>query len=421
LIISGQKKFFCNVHLEEVTLEQLKIVSTAMKLQHITNLNTYVLNQKRELVYYHEMISIPAFMPGSGERDVLFLYDNMEQRGQLYSYINEWDLHYFGYSFSQKEEAYTVIIGPYFDKIPNLFLLSKNYRLSGTQHEDLRLIADKIYVLTVDQASSYGSVLLQFSNMMEHEMAPFVIISDKSRSSLHNQENLLEGDEEAEIVKLRYKTEKDFMHAVERGDKNTALALINSKNILFSFSERFPNQPLRRLKNVAIILNTLLRTSARNSQVPAIMIHRISEKYAYEIENANQVETLQQLEDRMIEEYCDLVISNSLSNYTYITQQVIEYIHSFYNKQINKEELAAKLSAHPSHLARKFKEETKMTLTAYQQKLRINQAKHMLKTENLSVEEIAWTIGYEDPSYFARVFKKETGRTPSHYRDEAAE
>jgi YesN/AraC family two-component response regulator len=388
-----------------------------MKIQHITNLNTYVLDQNRELVYRHEMISIPAFMPGSGERDILLLYDNMEQQGQLYSYLNEWDLHYFGYSFSKMEEDYTIIMGPYFDKTPNLYQLSREYRLSGTQSEDLRMIADKIYVLTVDQASSYGSVLQQFTNMMEQEISPVVIFSDKSSSSVRNQEDYLNVDEEAEIVKLRYKTERDFMYAVERGDKKTALALINSKNMLFSFSERFPNQPLRRLKNVAIILNTLLRTSARNSHVPAIMIHRISEKFAYEINNANQVESLHQLEDRMIEEYCDLVISNSLSTYTNLTRQVIEYIHSFYNKQINKEELAEKLSTHP----RKFKEETKMTLTAFQQMLRINQAKHLLKTENLTVEEIAWTIGYEDPSYFARVFKKETGRTPSQYRDEAAQ
>ncbi|MDQ1004633.1 YesN/AraC family two-component response regulator [Neobacillus niacini] len=407
--------------MEERHLEQSKIVSTAMKIQHITNLNTYVLNRNRELVYHYEMIIIPAFMPGSRRRDVLFLYDTIEQRGQLYSYINEWDLHYFGYSFFERDEVYTIIIGPYFDKTPNLFLLSKEYRLSGTQREDLRLIAVKIDVLTVDEASSYGSVLQQFINMMEQELAPVVIFSKKSSGSVLNQEDHLNVDEEAEIVKLRYKTEKNFMHAVECGDKKTALALINSQNMLFSFSERFPNQPLQRLKNVAIILNTLLRMAARNSHVPAIMIHRISEKFAYDIVKANQVETLQQLEDRMIEEYCDLVISNSLSKYTYMTQQVIEYIHSFYNQPIIKEELAAKLSIHPSHLSRKFKEETKMTLTAYQQMLRINQAKHLLKTENLTVEEIAWTIGYEDPSYFARVFKKETGRSPSQYRDEAVE
>ncbi|MEH7253141.1 AraC family transcriptional regulator [Neobacillus niacini] len=403
--------------MEGFNLEQSKIISTAMKIQYITNLNTYVFDQNRELVYHNEMISIPAFMLDSRERDVLSLYDNMKQRGQLYSYINDWDLHYFGYSFSKKEEAYTVIIGPYFDKTPDLYRISKDYRLSSTQSEDLKLLVDKIYVLTVEKASSYGSVLQQFTNMIEQEISPIVIVSDISSSPVHKKGDLLNLDKEAELVKLRYKTEKDFMHAVERGDKNTALQLINSKNMLFSFSERFPNQPLRRLKNVAIILNTLLRTSARNSHVPAIMIHRISEKYANEIENANQVETLHQIEDRMIEEYCDVVITNSLSKYTSMTQRVIEYILSFYNKQINKKDLAAKLSTNPSHLSRKFKEETKMTLTAYQQMLRINQAKHLLKTENLSVEEIAWTIGYDDPSYFARVFKKETGITPSQYRD----
>jgi two-component system, response regulator YesN len=388
-----------------------------MKIQHITNLNTYVFNQNRELIYHHEMISIPAFMPGSGKRDVLSLYDNMKHTRKLYSYINEWDLHYFGYSFSKSKEACTIIIGPYFDKTPNLFSLSRDYHLTSAQSEDLKMISDKIYILTAEQAGSYGSVLQQFTNMMEQEMTPIVIVSDRISTPVHKKEDHFNVDEEGELVKLRYKTEKDFMHAVERGDKKEALQLINSKNMLFSFSERFPNQPLRRLKNIAIILNTLLRTSARNSDVPAIMIHRISEKFAYEIENANQVETLHQLEDRMIEEYCDVVISNSLSKYTNMTQRVIEYILSFYNKQINKEELAAKLSTHPSHLSRKFKEETNMTLTAYQQMLRIKQAKHLLKAENLSVEEIAYMIGYDDPSYFGRVFKKETGRTPSQYRD----
>lgn len=392
-----------------------------MKIQHITNLNTYVFNQKRELIYHHENISIPGFMPGSGERDVLSLYDNMKQTRQLYSYINEWDLHYFGYSFIKKEVSSTIIIGPYFDKTPDLYSLSRDYYLTSTQSEDLKLICDKIYVLTAEQASSYGSVLQQFTNMIEQEMIPIIIVSNKRTRPDHKKEDHFNVDEEGELVKLRYKIEKDFMNAVERGDKKKALQLINSKNMLFSFSERFPNQPLRRLKNVAIILNTLLRTSARNSDVPAIMIHRISEKYAYEIENANQVESLHQLEDCMIEQYCDLVISNSLSKYTNMTQRVMEYILSFYNKPINKEDLAAKLSTHPSHLSRKFKEETKMTVTAFQQMLRIKQAKHLLKKENLSVEEISWTIGYEDPSYFARVFKKETGRTPSQYRNGDAE
>ncbi|MEH7304063.1 helix-turn-helix domain-containing protein [Neobacillus drentensis] len=400
-------------------MEQSKVISTAIKIYNITNLNTYVLDKNGEFLYHHEIISIPPFMPGSDDKDILFLFEKMKPKEQLYSFINEWNLHYFGFSFTQKMERYSIIIGPFFDKTPDFYSLSKNYLLTSSQSEDLKVTVDKIYVQTAEQASGYASILQQFTNMMEKDITPLLIISDKNNQHVHSKVNHINVDKEAELVKLRYMTERNFMNAVEKGDKKTALQLINSRNMLFSFSERFPNQPLRRMKNIAIILNTLLRTSARNSYVPAIMIHRISEKFAYEIENANQVETLHQLEDRMIEEYCDLVISNSLSKFSTMTQRVIEHLLSFYNKQINKEDLAAQLSIHPSHLSRKFKEETKITLTAFQQMLRIKEAKHLLKTENLSIEEIAWTIGYDDPSYFTRVFKKETGRTPSQYRDGA--
>ena len=402
-------------------MEQSKIISTAIKINHLTNLNTYLLNQNVELMYHHEMVSIPAFMPGSDNNDILFFVENMNQQEQLYSYINEWGLHYFGYPFMDEREGYTVIIGPYFDKTPNLYHLTREYNLSNIQSEDLRVFGEKLYVLSAEQSSSFASVLQQFKAMIEQETAPIILVSEKSESSAPKKVDNFNVDEEAELVKLRYKTEQDFMHAVERGDKTKALELINSSNVLFYFSERFPNQPLRRLKNLAIVLNTLLRTAAKNSSVPAILIHRISEKFAFEIENANQLKVLYQLEDRMIVEYCYLVSSSSLKNYSTLIQRAIEHLQSFYDKQVNKEELAEFLSTHPSHLSRKFKEETKMTITTYQQMLRIKQAKHLLKTEDLTIEEIAWIIGYDDPSYFARVFKKETGSTPSHYRDGSAE
>ncbi|MEH7246095.1 AraC family transcriptional regulator [Neobacillus niacini] len=398
-------------------MEQSKIISSAIKIHHLTNLNTYLLNQNREFMYHHEMIAIPAFMPGSDNHDILYFVEKMTHQEQLYSYTNEWGLHYYGYHFMAGMEGYTVIIGPYFDKTPNLYHLTRDYDLSNAQSEDLRVFGEKVYVLPAEQSSSFASVLQQFKAIIEQETAPIILVSEKNKSSASKKLEDFNVDKEAELVKLRYKTEQDFMHAVEQGDKTKALELINSNNVLFYFSERFPNQPLRRLKNLAIVLNTLLRTAAKNSYVPAILIHRISEKFAFEIENANQLKVLYQLEDRMIEEYCSLVSSSSLKKYSTLIQRAIEHLQSSYDKQINKEELADLLSTHPSHLSRKFKEETKMTITSYQQMLRIKKAKHLLKTEELTIEEIAWMIGYDDPSYFARVFKKEIGSTPTQYRD----
>ena len=71
-------------------------------------------------------------------------------------------------------------------------------------------------------------------------------------------------EDASKIVNLRYKIEADFLHAVGQGDTRLkVIELLNSDNLLFSFSERFPNQPLRRVKNLVIVINTLFRTVAR--------------------------------------------------------------------------------------------------------------------------------------------------------------
>jgi AraC-like DNA-binding protein len=79
--------------------------------------------------------------------------------------------------------------------------------------------------------------------------------------------------------------------------------------------------------------------------------------------------------------------------------------------------LAANNFTHPSHLSRKFKRDTGMTITAYQQNVRIHQAKHLLKNESIPIEEVSWMVGYEDSSYFTRIFKRDTGHTPSQFRE----
>lgn len=79
--------------------------------------------------------------------------------------------------------------------------------------------------------------------------------------------------------------------------------------------------------------------------------------------------------------------------------KAIEYLMTHYDKQFNINELADSCSIHPSHLSRKFKQETDQSITVYLQQIRINKAKHLLANENLSIEEIAWMIGYEDSSY----------------------
>jgi transcriptional regulator GlxA family with amidase domain len=67
-------------------------------------------------------------------------------------------------------------------------------------------------------------------------------------------------------------------------------------------------------------------------------------------------------------------------------------------------------------LKRRFKAATGSTLIECLQNLRIEEAKRLLETGHLPVDEISVAVSYEDPSFFRRLFKRCTGLTPSQYR-----
>jgi len=67
-------------------------------------------------------------------------------------------------------------------------------------------------------------------------------------------------------------------------------------------------------------------------------------------------------------------------------------------------------------LKRRFKSATGSTLIEYLQNLRVEEAKRLLETGPLPVDEISVAVSYEDPSFFRRLFKRCTGLTPSQYR-----
>lgn len=81
--------------------------------------------------------------------------------------------------------------------------------------------------------------------------------------------------------------------------------------------------------------------------------------------------------------------------------------------------LLARMGVSTAHLRRLFMERVGMSPISYVTRRRTERAKELLAASPLSVKEIAHSLGYEDPLYFSRQFKRWCGLSPQHWRERA--
>lgn len=103
-----------------------------------------------------------------------------------------------------------------------------------------------------------------------------------------------------------------------------------------------------------------------------------------------------------------------------MVRQVKEYVHANLRGEISLSQISGVTHLNPDYMTRIFKHQTGMTVHDYVIRKRMEHAKNLLQTSALSVSEIAMESGYDNFSYFIRVFKKHCGMTPKQYRREFA-
>lgn len=105
----------------------------------------------------------------------------------------------------------------------------------------------------------------------------------------------------------------------------------------------------------------------------------------------------------------------------YVIHSAIAYIEKHYTESISLEEVANHVGLTPQYFSTYFKEEMDCNLIDYITKLRIEKAKEIIRNSQMSVQEICFIVGYHDPNYFSRIFKKYVGITPTKYKKDFGE
>ena len=99
-----------------------------------------------------------------------------------------------------------------------------------------------------------------------------------------------------------------------------------------------------------------------------------------------------------------------------VADRVREFVDAHYREDIGRESLEEILYFDPDYSSRLFKKETGMSFMHYVIQKRMTEAKRLLLNSSMPVGAIAAQVGYDNYSYFSRLFKRNVGITPAEYR-----
>ena len=114
---------------------------------------------------------------------------------------------------------------------------------------------------------------------------------------------------------------------------------------------------------------------------------------------------------------CRNIMTRKEEQSSSVIDRAKHYIETRYNKDISLDDVSREVDISPYYFSKIFKEETGENFIEYVTNIRMTKAKELLQSSDLSMKEICAQVGYSDPNYFSRTFKKNVGVTPTEYKE----
>lgn len=211
--------------------------------------------------------------------------------------------------------------------------------------------------------------------------------------------------------------EQKFMDMLREGNPNYLDALAHSYSL--SDGPRFDvGDSLRRAKSTAIVLLTLCSRAAIDGGVNPSVAYTLNDYYMQMIEDSKNIAETSTACNTLMEDYVQRVQQEKAKND--ISGQIrsaCDYIAIHIKEKLSIPQLAAQVGYTEYYFSHKFKSEVGCSVADYIKREKIRQAKILLAGTKMSIQEISDELAFGSRSYFSSSFQKETGMSPSEYRE----
>ena len=283
----------------------------------------------------------------------------------------------------------------------------------------LMKLASTIPSITTQRARSLSELLfLTATGVSEQERAEISLGHEDSEQQkeiyayLEYIKRMESGGEEY----LRYPFEKEIelTDFIQNGESDKARAALNEilGNIFFS-----SGGDLKIIKARVLELVVLLSRAAVRGGGDAELILGMNYQYIGRIGSFENIESIASWLSRVISRFAEIVFDMRDIKHADAIQKAMQFIRDNYHRKISLEDTADYVKLSPSYLSKLFKKELSQNFNTYLNEIRVDKSGNLLLNTDLQLIDIAGICGFEDQSYFTKVFKKYKGMSPGKYRE----
>ncbi len=314
----------------------------------------------------------------------------------------------------------SVLVGPFLIDQPDSTLitdLSKHYEIPNATLFELY---DEIHSIPVLSPSHVTNI----SKLLYYLVVG--ILGDNKSTYTQNQSKLLQQSKINESIQMYkeggnkpissypYEKEKRLISSVKTGNVTEAKALLNDLLGYVFFAE---GSSISHIKSRSIELCALLSRAAIEGGASTTDIFPISSQFLQQVYSINSLDELCIQLQYTIETFIESLFHTPEDSNNKLVINAIRYINEHCTENLSLSLVADKFHISPAYLSTIFKQNTTMSFKEYSNMIKIEEGKRLLLNTNYAILDIAISCGFEDQSYFSKVFKKYVGITPKQFRD----
>lgn len=214
-----------------------------------------------------------------------------------------------------------------------------------------------------------------------------------------------------------YMAEQAMLQMIREGNVNYEGALQTTANTSSQSSQNLAGSALQKAKVSRIIFTTLCSRAAMEGGVSPEVAYTRADNYVQDIVNASTVTEVSNIGKSLYEDFIHLAHKQRTNQkYSKPIQNCCDYIENHLGEPISISVLAKRIGYSDYYLSRKFKAETGDSVGDYIKFAKIERAKLLLTTTQMSIQSISDSLGFGTRNFFSETFRKIAGMPPAAYR-----